>query len=128
MSLSRRTVLATAAGAATAGALPAPAAASTAPAPALRTLREAADYAVDKLAAVSPTVTAFPVGTRFEKWVYSQNGDWVGGFWPGTLWMAWLYSGDDAFRTRALASAQNRARVVRILYERLDRLQGLPPS
>ncbi|MFK0126191.1 glucuronyl hydrolase [Streptomyces nigra] len=110
MSLSRRTVLATAAGAATAGALPAPAAAAaTAPAPALRTLREAADYAVDKLAAVSPTVTAFPVGTRFEKWVYSQNGDWVGGFWPGTLWMAWLYSGDDAFRTRALASAQKLA-------------------
>lgn len=111
MSLSRRTVLATAAGAATAGALPAPAAAAatTAPAPALRTLRQAADYAVDKLAAVSPTVTAFPVGTRFEKWVYSQNGDWVGGFWPGTLWMAWLYSGDDAFRTRALASAQKLA-------------------
>ncbi|MFC9318523.1 glycoside hydrolase family 88 protein [Streptomyces nigra] len=110
MSLSRRTVLATAAGAATAGALPAPAAAAaTAPAPALRTLREAADYAVDKLAAVSPTVTAFPVGTRFEKWVYSQNGDWVGGFWPGALWMAWLYSGDDAFRTRALASAQKLA-------------------
>ncbi|MFF8317916.1 DUF6415 family natural product biosynthesis protein [Streptomyces bobili] len=27
-----------------------------------------------------------------------------------------------------LASVQNRARVVRILYERLDRLQGLPPS
>ncbi|WP_245971028.1 DUF6415 family natural product biosynthesis protein [Streptomyces rishiriensis] len=27
-----------------------------------------------------------------------------------------------------VASAQNRARVVRILYERLDRLQGLPPS
>lgn len=27
-----------------------------------------------------------------------------------------------------LASAQNRARVVRILYERLDRLQDLPPS
>ncbi|MEV8086912.1 glucuronyl hydrolase [Streptomyces nigra] len=111
MSLSRRTVLATAAGAATAGALPAPAAvaATAAPAPALRTLREAADYAVDKIAAVSPTVTAFPVGTRFEKWVYSQNGDWVGGFWPGTLWMAWLYSGDDAFRTRALASAQKLA-------------------
>lgn len=27
-----------------------------------------------------------------------------------------------------VASAQNRARVVRILYERLDRLQGLSPS
>ncbi|MFI9801216.1 glucuronyl hydrolase [Streptomyces sp. NPDC052302] len=111
MSVSRRTVLATAAGAATAGALPAPAAAMepTAPAPDLRTLRTAADYAVGKLAAVSPGVTAFPVGTRFEKWVYSQNGDWVGGFWPGTLWMAWLYSGDDAFRTRALASARKLA-------------------
>lgn len=67
-------------------------------------LRAAADYTIEKLHAVAPTVTAFPVGTKFEKWAYSQNGDWVGGFWPGTLWMAWLYSADEAFRARALAS------------------------
>ncbi|MEV7081489.1 glycoside hydrolase family 88 protein [Streptomyces sp. NPDC093516] len=107
MSVSRRTVLATAAGAAATGAAAAPAAA--APVPAQRTLRAAADYAVEKLRAVAPAVTAFPVGTKFEKWIYSQNGDWVGGFWPGTLWMAWLHSGDDTFRAQAIASARKLA-------------------
>ncbi|MFF4783365.1 glycoside hydrolase family 88 protein [Streptomyces griseorubiginosus] len=106
MTVPRRTVLATATGVAVAGASPTPAVAA---APSLRALREAADYAVDKLRAVAPTVTAFPVGTKFEKWTYSQNGDWVGGFWPGTLWMAWLHSKDDDFRTWALASAAKLA-------------------
>ncbi|MEV7074679.1 glycoside hydrolase family 88 protein [Streptomyces sp. NPDC093990] len=105
MTVSRRTVLATATGVAVTGGAAAPAVA----APNLRILREAADYAVEKLRAVAPTVTAFPVGTKFEKWTYSQNGDWVGGFWPGTLWMAWLYSKDDGFRTLALASARKLA-------------------
>ncbi|MFE0252294.1 hypothetical protein [Streptomyces sp. NPDC059010] len=116
MSVSRRTVLATAAGAAALGTSTAPATATTAdvtegptPAPTLRKLRSATDYAVEKLHAVAPTVTAFPVGTKFEKWIYSRNGDWVGGFGPGTLRMAWLYSKDDTFRTRALASAEKLA-------------------
>jgi len=105
MSVSRRTVLATATGVAVAGAPSTPAMA----APTLPTLRAAADYAVEKLRTVAPNVTAFPVGTKFEKWTYSQNGDWVGGFWPGTLWMAWLHSEDDAFRTWALESARKLA-------------------
>ncbi|BAC67753.1 MULTISPECIES: glycoside hydrolase family 88 protein [Streptomyces] len=75
----------------------------------MRTLRAAADYAVEKIRAVAPGVSAFPVGTKFEKWVYSQNGDWVGGFWPGTLWMAWLYSKDEQLRTLALESARKLA-------------------
>ncbi|MGV9454508.1 glycoside hydrolase family 88 protein [Streptomyces sp. NPDC003635] len=114
MTVSRRTVLATAAGAAALGVTPAPnaqalpgqpTAAAQVPAAVARTLRDAADYAVEKIREVAPRVTAFPVGTRFEKWVYSQNGDWVGGFWPGSLWMAWLYSGDDDLRARAMESA-----------------------
>ncbi|MER6956621.1 glycoside hydrolase family 88 protein [Streptomyces sp. NPDC000618] len=113
MSVSRRAVLATAAGAATVvGGSSTPAVGATddrIPTPALRTLRAAADYAVEKVAAVAPGVSAFPVGTKFEKWVYSQNGDWVGGFWPGTLWMAWLHTEDEAFRTWALASAEKLA-------------------
>jgi unsaturated chondroitin disaccharide hydrolase len=112
VSVSRRTVLATAAGAAAvyaSSAQPAQALATRTPAQTERTLRAAADYAVDKVRSVAPGVKAFPVGTKFEKWVYSQNGDWVGGFWPGTLWMAWLYSEDDAFRTWALESAQRLA-------------------
>jgi unsaturated chondroitin disaccharide hydrolase len=112
MSMSRRTVLAVAAGATATAVSPADAAEASgdqSPASAVRALRAAADYAVEKLHAVAPGVTGFPVGTKFEKWTYSQSGDWVGGFWPGTLWMAYLHSGDDAFRTLALDSARKLA-------------------
>ncbi|MEU8732800.1 MULTISPECIES: glucuronyl hydrolase [Streptomyces] len=114
MSVSRRAVLATATGAAAAQALsPRSAAAAGTPEPApsavVRTLRSAADYAVAKVRAVAPEVAGYPVGTRFERWTYSQNGDWVGGFWPGTLWMAHLHSEDETFRTLALASARGLA-------------------
>ncbi|MFJ3309976.1 glycoside hydrolase family 88 protein [Streptomyces sp. NPDC086549] len=110
MRVPRRAVLTAAAGAA---ALCAPTTAQAAPdqgsAPSMRLLRAAADYAVEKIGTVAPGASGFPVGTKFEKWVYSQNGDWVGGFWPGSLWMAWLYSKDDAFRALALESAQRLA-------------------
>ncbi|MFF9780285.1 hypothetical protein ACF1HJ_42455 [Streptomyces sp. NPDC013978] len=105
MSVSRRGVLTTAADG------------GRSPLPDPHTLREAADFAVDRIRTVAPRVTAFPVGTKFEKWVYSQNGDWVGGFWPGTLWMAWLHTGDDAFprsspRTAAHPSHATRRRLL----------------
>lgn len=115
MSISRRTLLSTAAGAAVLGGaavtLPGTAAAATATQEQdlARTFRSTADYAVTKLRAVAPGITSFPTGTKFEKWAFSANGDWVGGFWPGTLWMAWLHSGDDQFKNLALASAQKLA-------------------
>ncbi|MES4891176.1 glycoside hydrolase family 88 protein [Streptomyces sp. NPDC096012] len=112
MSISRRTVLAASAGAAAIAASPAHAAEAAGgqePASAADALRAAADYAVEKLRAVAPGVSAFPVGTKFEKWTFSQNGDWVGGFWPGTLWMAYLHSQDEMFRTLALDSARKLA-------------------
>lgn len=112
MSISRRAVLATAGGAAAAYAsapLPAHAEAGHVPAATTQVLRAAADYAVEKVRAVAPGVTGFPVSTRFEKWTYSQNGDWVGGFWPGTLWMCWLHTDDERFRTLAQDSARKLA-------------------
>jgi unsaturated chondroitin disaccharide hydrolase len=119
VSVSRRTLLTTAAGAAvavsaststaTSAATPDAVPDATDQASVTRTLRQAAGYAVAKLRAVAPGVTAFPVGTKFEKWTYSQNGDWVGGFWPGQLWLAWLHSGDEQFKTLALASAEKLA-------------------
>ena len=113
MSISRRTLLSTAAGAAVLGgaavSLPGTAFAAADNADVSRTFRDTADYAVTKLRAVAPTVTSFPTGTKFEKWAFSANGDWVGGFWPGTLWMAWIYSGDDQFKNLAIASAQKLA-------------------
>ncbi|MFJ2346083.1 glycoside hydrolase family 88 protein [Streptomyces antimycoticus] len=111
MSVSRRALLTTAAGTAVAATSIAPPAqaAQQVPGHAAATLDATADYAVAKLRAVAPGVSGFPVGTKFEKWTYSQNGDWVGGFWPGTLWMAWLHSGEERFRTLALASAEKLA-------------------
>jgi unsaturated chondroitin disaccharide hydrolase len=114
VSVTRRTLLTTAAGAAVAASASTPTAAFAATdtadqASVTRTLRQAADYAVAKLRAVAPGVTAFPVGTKFEKWAYSQNGDWVGGFWPGQLWLAYLHSGDEQFKTLALAAADKLA-------------------
>ncbi|MGW2700448.1 glycoside hydrolase family 88 protein [Streptomyces sp. NPDC001340] len=109
MEISRRSVLTTAAAALYAVPTTAAQAAEQTPTSVVRTLRAAADPAIGKLRTVAPGVTAFPVGTKAEKWVYSQNGDWVGGFWPGTLWMAWLHSGDDTFRTLALDSAKRLA-------------------
>ncbi len=115
MSVSRRALLTTAAGTAVAAATTSSSssarAAEDAPdqASVLTTLRTAADYAVAKLRAVAPGVSEFPVGTKFEKWTYSKDGDWVGGFWPGALWMAWLHSGDERFRELALTSAAGLA-------------------
>ncbi len=113
MSVSRRTVLTAATSALgthaliqqTATALDTPMAETVT----IHTLRDAADYAVSKIRAAASAVDGFPVGTKFERWVYSHNGDWVGGFWPGTLWMAYLHSEDPAFRTLALASAKGLA-------------------
>nr|WP_229813051.1 glycoside hydrolase family 88 protein [Lentzea flava] len=68
-------------------------------------LRGALDYGLAKLKAVAPGITSFPEITRFEKWTYVADGGWIGGFWPGTLWLAHLDSGDARFR--ALAEAAN---------------------
>ncbi len=110
VSVSRRTLLTTAAGAAVAAtAIPPVALAADSEAAVPTTFSRAADYAVAKLRAVAPGVTAFPEITRFEKWTYSANGGWIGGFWPGTLWLASLYSGDRRFRELATAAAEKLA-------------------
>ncbi|HEX4721078.1 MAG TPA: glycoside hydrolase family 88 protein [Pseudonocardiaceae bacterium] len=98
MSLSRRTLLTSTAGAAVAATgLPSIASASTPSS----VFVQAANYSVAKLAAVAPTVPGFPEGTKFEKWTFTQDGDWVGGFYSGLNWLAWLYTGEDKFRTMA---------------------------
>ncbi|MEN3281403.1 MAG: unsaturated chondroitin disaccharide hydrolase [Solirubrobacteraceae bacterium] len=44
-------------------------------------------------------------------WVTTPTGDWTGGFWPGTLWLAGAASGDPRYWTHARAWAQRlRAR------------------
>ncbi|MFS8099539.1 glycoside hydrolase family 88 protein [Lentzea alba] len=104
MNLSRRTLLASAAATPLlTGAGVAIGAGEAAASPAK--LRGALDYGLSKLKAVAPGITSFPEITRFEKWTYVADGGWIGGFWPGTLWLAHLDSGDAQFR--ALAEAAN---------------------
>jgi unsaturated chondroitin disaccharide hydrolase len=55
---------------------------------------------------VAPGVTSFPQETRYERWTYIDTGAWVGGFWPGMLWLAWLDTGDDEFRRLAEQAAE----------------------
>ena len=104
MNLSRRTLLASAAATPLlTGAGVALGAGEAAASPAK--LRGALDYGLAKLKAVAPGITSFPEITRAEKWTYVADGGWIGGFWPGTLWLAHLDSGDAQFR--ALAEAAN---------------------
>src|SRR6266567_3915793 len=99
MSLSRRTLLTSTAGATVAAtALPGIASATGFD---QRIFVNAANYSVAKLAAVAPTVPGFPEGTKFEKWTFTQDGDWVGGFYSGLNWLAWLYTSDPRFKTMA---------------------------
>ncbi len=99
MSLSRRTLLTSTAGATVAAtALPGIASATGFD---QRIFVNAANYSVAKLAAVAPTVPGLPEGTKFEKWTFTQDGDWVGGFYSGLNWLAWLYTSDPRFKTMA---------------------------
>src|SRR5882757_2402467 len=117
MSMSRRTLL-TSTGAAVVASAALPGLASAAQegtpdhkmdAPTLRTFTNAANYTVAKLRAVAPVVPGFPEGTKFEKWTVTQDGDWVGGFYSGSLWLAWLFSGDAQFQTLAESFATKLA-------------------
>jgi unsaturated chondroitin disaccharide hydrolase len=102
VSVSRRTLLTTTAGAAiAASALPGVASAATESDAHRKSFVQAADYSVAKLAAVAPTVQDFPQGTKFEKWTFAKDGGWVGGFYPGLHWMAFLYTGDPKFQAMA---------------------------
>jgi len=112
LSLSRRALLTSAAGAAVAAGTLVTTTTTTAAAFGggdARALKAAAEYAITKLRSVAPTIPSFPLVSKFEKWTYTQDGDWVGGFWPGTLWLAWLYSGDPQFKTLAQSWADKLA-------------------
>ena len=41
------------------------------------------------------------------KYRIKKNDDWTNGFWTGMLWMAYLHTGDDAFKTLALKNTDS---------------------
>ncbi|MGJ7907503.1 glycoside hydrolase family 88 protein [Actinopolyspora sp. H202] len=70
----------------------------------------ALDFCVERIRALAPEVTGYPERTEFEKWVYNDDGGWVGGFWPGQLWLAHLHSGDAELGRHARRSASGLER------------------
>ncbi|MCS7484251.1 glycoside hydrolase family 88 protein [Umezawaea endophytica] len=106
MTMSRRTLLTSAAVAAGTTAVTGGTALAQEPVPGPEALRGALDYAVSKVRVTGPAITTFPEITRAERWTYVADGGWVGGFWPGTLWMAYLASDDAQFKTLALAASE----------------------
>jgi unsaturated chondroitin disaccharide hydrolase len=110
MTVTRRTLLTSAAVAAGATAVTGGTAlAQEAAVPGPEALRGALDYAVAKLRVTGPAITSFPEITRAEKWTYVADGGWIGGFWPGTLWMAYLDTKDEQFKQLAMAAAEKLA-------------------
>ena len=41
------------------------------------------------------------------KYRIKKNDDWTNGFWTGMLWIAWLYTGKDLFRSLALENVKS---------------------
>ena len=41
------------------------------------------------------------------KYRIKKNDDWTNGFWTGMLWMAYLHTGDEAFKTLALKNTDS---------------------
>lgn len=52
--------------------------------------------------------TGFPhyADTTTGEWTPSPAGDWTGGFWGGQLWLAHHRTGDEAYRRRAVHTAE----------------------
>ncbi|GLZ32948.1 glucuronyl hydrolase [Lentzea sp. NBRC 105346] len=100
MSFNRRTLFTAAGATAVAGAAGAGQAEASP-----RQFRQALDYALRKLRSTAPNIKSFPQETKFEKWTFADDGGWVGGFWPGQLWLAYVDSHDEQFKTWAIESA-----------------------
>jgi unsaturated chondroitin disaccharide hydrolase len=43
----------------------------------------------------------FPEYTLGDRWVFAENGGWVGGHWVGLLWLAYAYTHDQQFECYA---------------------------
>jgi unsaturated chondroitin disaccharide hydrolase len=43
----------------------------------------------------------FPEYTRGERWVFAEDGGWVGGHWIGLLWLAYAYTRDRKIEQQA---------------------------
>jgi len=64
-------------------------------------LKDAFQYALEKLENSSNSLQGFPHTTKDGKWLQSDHGRWTAGFWVGALWLAHLFSGDKKWAERA---------------------------
>lgn len=74
----------------------------------------------DSVRKVKANIARF--GDRFPKvsqdgiYVLNDNDDWACGFWPGMLWLAYEYTGDEAYRSKARETVDSMRR--RLLAEK----------
>ena len=43
----------------------------------------------------------------YGKYRIKKNDDWTNGFWTGMLWMAYMHTGDEAFRELAMKNVES---------------------
>ncbi|MFQ6016245.1 MAG: glucuronyl hydrolase [Anaerolineae bacterium] len=61
------------------------------------------DYTLTKIdATLERAGGAFPHVTSGGRWSYNSDGYWTGGFWVGLLWFAYLLTGQQGYRQKAL--------------------------
>jgi unsaturated chondroitin disaccharide hydrolase len=70
---------------------------------------DALEYSLAKIRQNLATLPSFPEMTRDGKWVYVDNGGWVGGHWVGLLWLAYAHTGDPAIEAGARQWAERLA-------------------
>lgn len=73
-----------------------------------RQLRYCAAQAGKTLAAIPPDDTLLPrtIDKGQISWHYVPVRDWTSGFWPGTLWYLYEYSGEGKWETEAIRFSQ----------------------
>jgi unsaturated chondroitin disaccharide hydrolase len=66
-------------------------------------IKPTVDFALAKIKAQVARSPDFPHITEGGKWVYTKDGVWTGGFWAGSLWLAYAESKDEVFRSAAVS-------------------------
>ncbi|CAN7789043.1 glycoside hydrolase family 88 protein [Caballeronia sp. LjRoot34] len=62
---------------------------------------QAIHFALSKIELQLSRQPDFPHITEGGKWVYTKDGVWTGGFWAGSLWLAYSETKDEKFRVAA---------------------------
>jgi unsaturated chondroitin disaccharide hydrolase len=62
---------------------------------------QALAFSMGRISQYMIRVPNFPEYTRSDRWVFAEDGGWVGGHWVGLLWLAYAYTRDREFERQA---------------------------